>query len=415
MKEPKNVHSRSIHILHQCARLTFDSVHHRLLVSACAGYTMWDELLNLAETEGMGPLLHRHLTGTAIDVPMTFIRGLRFLRLRHRQANTIITNSLIEILNLLRSVGIPCLVLKGAALCHTLYPQIELRPMRDIDLLFAEKDVHKVNRLLQKQGFIPSTVPIPPDHFHLPALYQSVDSLQVCVELHHNLYSPIPPYNQSPSFSFLYKNANSFDVNGTKAYTFRTEELLLHLFQHGFHAPLVFEPYKLISAADIVSLVEKEIETIDWDKIRSESPNLFNALQYFHHLTPWTDHVLAKITFTDKAASSDVGACFDGWPYRRLSDWKGKRLSKMLRHTFFPPKWWMQIYYGQSRKLIFSRYRYVRHWQHIFWWVKLLGTHFYMVTLEKKIKKLPDRQWKGFLVVRIIKVLLVAIYRQFKY
>ncbi len=401
-------------ILHHCTRVVQHSLHRRLLISACTGYTGWDRLLNQAETEGMGPLLFRHLSSSGVDLPEDFSRKLRFIKLRHQQANTILAQGLHDILGLLKTAGIPSLVLKGAALCHTLYPQIGLRPMRDIDLLVARKDVYHAHEVLQKQGFTVSTTPIPEDHFHLKALSRTINGLQVCIELHHGLYAPLPPYNQSPSFSKLFGNAVSFDIEGEKAYTLKTEEMLVHLYHHGFHAPLTYEPYKLISVADIIGLVEKEVETIDWDEIRSVSPRLFHALPYFHYITPWTERVLAKIPFKKRAVPSGVGAHFDGWPQLRLSRWKGERFSKMLRHTFFPARWWMLIYYSYTSRLSPVQCRYIRHWNQIFWWIKLYGHYFYKATLKKKNSPLPEKHWAGLLWLRKVKTIVVAIYRQFK-
>ncbi|RTZ99167.1 MAG: hypothetical protein DSY90_01965 [Deltaproteobacteria bacterium] len=401
-------------ILFSCARLEMHSVHRRRLAAACEGYTEWDALLHLAEAHGMGPLLNRHIAAAKLNVPPSFIRGLRLLALRHRQANTINVDSLREILSLARSEGLACLVLKGAALCHTLYPEIGLRPMRDIDLLLDAKDARHLHRLLQKEGFAASTQPIPPDHFHLPALYQTVGGLRVCVELHQGLYSPIPPYNQSPPFSVLYRDPISFDVNGITAHTLNNEAMLIHLFQHGFHAPLVFEPYKLISVADIISLVEKEVETIDWDKLRSACPHLFNSLQYFHYMTAWTDQVLTKIPLKNRAVPSGVGASYAGWPRVRLSGWRERGVVAMLRHTLFPLQWWMLIYYDQPERLTLIRSRHIRHWQHLYWWGRLFGAHFFEAALKKEAGPAPEGTEPERSLLKKIKILAAAIYRRFR-
>jgi hypothetical protein len=366
-------------------------------------------LLHLAEAQGMAPLLLRHMTASGFDTPETFIRGLKLLGIRHRQSNAILAKSLKDILILLDAEGIPSMVLKGAALCQTLYPQIGLRPMRDIDLLLPKGDVRHAHDLLKRQGFATSTVPIPSDHFHLQPLYQTVDGLPVCVELHHGLYAPIPPYEKSPPFSALYHDAVTFDVDGVKAYSFKTEEMLSHLYQHGFHAPLTYEPYKLISAADIVGLVEKEVESIDWAKVQSVYPHLFNALQYFHYITPWTEPVLSKIPFTKRTIPSGVGVCFTGWPKVRFSEWKKKKLTEMLRLTFFPSKWWTLIYYTHVPGFFIFRCRLLRHWKQILWWAKLYGSHFYEASLKNTTGQLPGRKAPRFLLLKKIKTLIIAV------
>jgi len=97
--------------------------------------------------------------------------------------------------------------------------------------------------------------------------------------------------------------------------------MLWHLFQHGFHAPLTYEPYKLISAADIVGLVESQVDTLDWEKIRKVYPQLFRALPLFHHLTPWHDAVLRKIPNEKRrrrSTPSGAGDSYKGWPRSRV-------------------------------------------------------------------------------------------------
>jgi len=66
-------------------------------------------------------------------------------------------------------------IVKSTAL--TLYPQIGLRPMRDIDLLLAKEDVHHAHELLKKQGFAADYTPMPFDHFHLQPLYATANGL----------------------------------------------------------------------------------------------------------------------------------------------------------------------------------------------------------------------------------------------
>jgi len=364
-------------ILGLCARIAAHDLQRHQLATACNNFHQWDELLYQAEEQGMGPLLHMHLTAIDIEVPDTFLRGLRFLSLRHQQANVLIMKSLHQILSILEAEGIPSLVLKGAALCQTLYPRIGLRPMRDIDLLLTKEDAHHAHAFLQKEGFLATTADIPEDYFHLPPLYQRVDDMQICIELHHGLFPDDPPYYQPLPFAKLYQNGLTFKVDGITAYTLASEEMLWHLYQHGFHAPLTYEPYRLISVADIVSLVEHKVEELDWGKITTDYPQLFRALPLFHYLTPWNDAVFTKISFKKKTALSGVGESFKGWPQLKLTQWRAKGILKGLRLTLSPPQWWLMLYYSTGGEVLASIWcRLVRHPVHILRWMKIYGTIF---------------------------------------
>ena len=318
-----------------------------------------------------------HLAALKDDVPDTFLRALKFLSLRHQQANTLLMNSLDYVLSLLAEEGIPCLVLKGAALCRSLYPAIGLRPMRDIDLLLAKKDVQHAHALLQKKGFRASTDPLPEGYFHLPPLFKSVEGMQVCLELHHGLFPDDPPYYNRPCHSFaqLYRNGQLLEGDGVKAYTLAREEMLWHLYQHGLHAPLTYEPYRLISVADIVGLVEANVATLDWEKIAAIYPQLFRALPLLHYLTPWHDTVLEKIPFKKRAAPSGVGASFNGWPRVKFVWQKKKGICEILGRTLVPPQWWVMLYYSTGLDIVALIWaRIVRHPLHILRWLKIRAT-----------------------------------------
>ncbi len=399
-------------ILSLCSRLRPHPKQQQRLAAACADFTHWDDLLRHAEEQGMGPLLHSHLTAIEVDLPDTFFRGLRFLCLRHQQANTLLMQCLHGLIEMLKEEGINCLVLKGAVLCKILYPDVGMRPMRDIDLLLAKEDVEHAHAFLLKNGFYRSTTVMPDDHYHLSPLYQPVGGMQICVELHHDLFPDCPPYYQSLPFADLYQNAQPFDVNGATGYALATEEMLWHLYQHGFHAPLTYEPYKLISSADIVSLVEEKFEEIDWGKIESIYPELFNALPVFHYLTPWNEKVLEKISIKGKAVSFGTGEPFNGWPRLRLSQQKERGFLEILHYTFLPGQWWLMVYYAPKGRFSYLWCKFYRHPKHVFWWVKL----YWHIFITENLPSEDNATRKGLFlpVVKHLKQLSIVMYRKFQ-
>ncbi len=347
-----------------------------LLFQEAAGFHAWDKLLYQAEHHGMGPLLYRHLDAVGASIPDHFRRALNLLRVRHRRANRIRMAALKEVLSLFEKEGVDVLVLKGAAIGHLVYPEIGLRPMRDIDVLVPEKDAHLAQGILKTIGYRASTKPFPPDHYHLPPLERPLDGLSVCVEIHHGLYPDIPPYYRHPLFDSLAQSAISFDLDGFSARAFGYEEMLLHLYQHGFTMPIIYEPFRLMAVADIIGLVEAKTDQIDWQRLCSKEPRLFTVLSQFHHLTPWHPKVLEKLALKPGRPPKGVGRTFDGWPKNRLSECKNKHLFQILRETLFPPPWWFDIYYGISGRIQRLRCRLVTHPRHLMWWVRLYGSHF---------------------------------------
>ncbi|XOF33677.1 MAG: nucleotidyltransferase family protein [Candidatus Electrothrix sp. YB6] len=411
-----NMHGIGItrQILSLCARIEPHQLQQELLVKACAGFSGWDDLLEQAEAHGMAPLLHRHCTAAGIALPDNFLRRLRLLCLRHRQTNLLLTKALGRILALLESEGFPVLVLKGAALCHTQYPEPGLRPMRDIDLLLPWKDALPAHALLQKHGFLDPGTPTAADHLHLAELYQEMDGIRICLELHRNLYPDCPPYSEKVDFDMLYRNAASFDADGVTAYTLADEEMLWHLYQHGFHAPLTYDPYKLISAADIVSLIESRLETIDWDRIKSVYPHLLRALPHLHYLTPWSETVCRRLSLRNEPEPKKVGASFTGWPRRKLGEQKGRGMLPILRDTFLPPDWWLRIYYAPTGRLGRLRALLAEHPKHIFWWIKLYWDIFLQANLPLEVSQELKKRQSRLTLLRNWKTLAAALYRKIR-
>lgn len=100
------------------------------------------------------PLAYWNLRGIApVDSWWQFAEA-EFRRARYR--NLILFDDLGPTLRAIRRVGIPCLLLKGAALTSAHYLDPGLRPMADFDILVRPGDVEAVTRLLAEQGYQPA-------------------------------------------------------------------------------------------------------------------------------------------------------------------------------------------------------------------------------------------------------------------
>ncbi len=358
-------------LLHLCSRATTSPELRTTIAGYCRTIKDWDELPALAEQQGLAPLLHWHLQNLDISYPDQIKRALRLLFLRHRQLNQIMATTLKEVLTVLRQANIDVLVLKGAALSHTVYPEIGLRPMRDMDLLLRKEQAGQALDILVEIGFYVSNAPRPDDHFHLPALYKKAGGVPVCIELHHGLFPDCPPYYHKPGFDDLLARSRTFNLQGFPAYCLGNEDMLWHVFEHGFHMPLTYEAFKLISMADLFTIVEKQFEVIDWDKMKSKHPRILAALPLFHHLTPWPENVLAARSWRTPPVRAGAGKAFQGWPHLRLAEQRDKKLLTLLKDTFLPPEWWTRLYYGVSNRWELLVCRWIIHPRHVFWWVRL--------------------------------------------
>jgi hypothetical protein len=110
-----------------------------------------DELLRSAEAHAIEPLLYRHLD---VDVwPAPVVARWRHAALRAAALEPFRLRDLQELLGTLVAAGIDALVLKGSALAYSIYPEPQLRPRGDTDLLIRREDRERIDALLREHGF----------------------------------------------------------------------------------------------------------------------------------------------------------------------------------------------------------------------------------------------------------------------
>jgi hypothetical protein len=372
-------------ILNLCSRVTGHSEQHLRLLKLCSTFSDWDMLLRQSEMEGMTPLLNKHLRESGFILPVSLRRSLSILVRHHDLQALVIAQTLREVLERFNNEGLTPIVIKGAALCHTVYPDPGLRPMRDIDILMREKETIPAMNILKKIGFQQSHAPIPTDHFHLPAMLKKNRGFTICIEIHHGLYPNCPPYYSSTSFETLLKNSKRFVAGDISALTFGDEDMLWYLYQHGFRAPLTYESYKLINAADIISLTEASYSCLNWQNIHKKYTELIKVLPLMHHITPWNPEIIPREFVSEKErAQLRKTTPFQGWPKKKIREQKmaGQKIHNILFATFFPSSWWLKVYYGLGTGREFLWCIVIRHPRHIFWWIRLYSSYLLSSTAD---------------------------------
>ena len=330
-------------LLSLCARAHFDCADDAALADQTGRVTDWPALVAQADAHGLGPLLHARLKAAGVTLPAQVKLELQGLRIRHRHANQIRAQVLVEILTAYQTAGIDALVLKGAALAHLVYPEPGLRPMSDLDLLVHSANARRAQQILAGLGF---DAPLPVGSLpgkHLPTASCRRDGLLVSVELHHNLFSARSPV--SFTLADMTASPRSFDLNGLTAYTLPDPEMLWHLTEH---LRIVAQPFRLIWLADIVGLAERFAAEIDWERVRRQYPVAFSALALFHFVTPLSDSLRRAAGVTPGLPPPGVGLGFEGWPHSSIAGQRaaGKSYGRILANTFWPSEWWLRLYYG---------------------------------------------------------------------
>ena len=131
----------------------------------------WSQLVNRALYEGLASFLYRHLHDLGLFplIPKWVEETLQ--RTYH---NTVFHN--LKILRFLNDLGkilkqedIPVIVLQGAALLFSVYEDMGIRPMEDIDLMVMPSHKMDLKRILAGMGFSPH--PIYPDTYQKGIIY----------------------------------------------------------------------------------------------------------------------------------------------------------------------------------------------------------------------------------------------------
>ena len=356
-------------ILGLCACPTGHPGLYERLVDVCQPFNGWDLLPRLAEVNGLGPLLYTHLKAAGVVPPLACERELKGLYVRHRHANAVREQALQEILEAYASAGINTLVLKGAALAYLVYPQPGLRPMRDTDLLVSESDVQSAQHILAELGYDISPDPGNPishQHHHLDIARRYDQGMRVSIEVHFRLF-PMTIYYPSIFFEDLIDEAIPFRMGGMTAYTLGYEAMLWHVYRHACGPPLLQTPLRFMHLADMIGLIDKFHDPMDWQKIRRRYPQVINILPLLHCLTPWKPWLSKRFSLNGFTCQQGIGRDYQGWPRRRsLPDgnpWK------LLKETFFPGEWWVRLFYGGRGRSSWFWHRWLRHPLHLLEWL----------------------------------------------
>jgi len=331
----------------------------------------WTTLIQEAEHHGMAPLLNKHLAKVDAQIPRPHKLVLQGLYLRHRRANTIRREAIVEMLVAFKKAHIDIMLIKGSALCNLVYSDSELRPMRDIDILVRGDDAPAAETLLIEMGYQSEIrEDIPDGHYHLVPLIKQVGGMEINIEIHHNLLPFLPGFPLRPLESLM-DTAIPFNLDGVQALSIGYEEMLWYIYQHGFGMPLSYSSFRFMHAADMITLVEKELGQIDWQIVRAEHPKISNILVALHYLSPWSERVLEALHLPIGKPPKGVGKAYAGWPCRHIRDLKGEGLLFLLKETLLPAAWWLHLYYGakpglsQLRTLVWS------HPHNVFWWFRI--------------------------------------------
>lgn len=222
-----------------------------------------EALIAQAARHGVGPSLRKRLVEQGLfdalpavardELDAQYVDGTARAMARYHELGIL--------LDRLADAGIPVIALKGIYLARAVYPEPGLRPMSDMDLLFREQDLERVQWLLLQLGYTREDVDRPIADY-LPVRHQ-LPSFErpgaTCIEVHMRIERPSAGF--SIDHTGLWERARHWPLGGRPLLALSPEDLLLHLclhgmYHHGFRVGLS-------ALTDIARVVR--VEPLAWD------------------------------------------------------------------------------------------------------------------------------------------------------
>ncbi len=108
----------------------------------------YDRLFEVCKIEGICPILYKELRNEE-GIPEEFLKKLKGEYIWNKIKNTVFLQEIEK----LKALNKPILLLKGSALIMSVYDDIALRPMSDIDIMVQEEDLECIHKFLIENGY----------------------------------------------------------------------------------------------------------------------------------------------------------------------------------------------------------------------------------------------------------------------
>ena len=227
----------------------------------------WAYFFDRARSEGITSLAYKRLS--AIGYAKTIVSENIWKRLESSYytvaaRNTLLYENLSNILSSFQQANIEVIILKGMDLAQTVYPDIALRPMYDIDILVHKEDFPLVEDRLSSLGYINSSSY--PEDFHKD---------NMMVDVHWDLMNITRVKSRKKSchidLAKVWEDSRFIEIGGQKTRILSPEHCLMDLCLHlALHHGLS----GLIWFVDIARFIEYYKNEINWNRF------LENSLRY---------------------------------------------------------------------------------------------------------------------------------------
>ncbi len=229
----------------------------------------WRALIDLAQAQNVAELLYHALRSNSIEssAPIEIQQTLKEIYQRNTIQNLRNLKNLNELASLLQNNHIPVLVLKGAYLAYTVYENLALRELADLDLLLPQADLMRAQQLVESLGYR-SLQPYDQVDFtfwhQMPGLKRADSAL---VELHWTIMPPPSTYSVAAPIDpvELWARAVPVKIGAADVLSLCAEDMLLHVCAHlSYHHRFEFG---LRPICDIARIIRYGQNNLDWPQV----------------------------------------------------------------------------------------------------------------------------------------------------
>lgn len=228
--------------------------------------TDWQLLVKTAGHHGLAPLVFASLkkSGLISRAPKSATDTLRMAYVRASVANNQAFQELSVLVDCFERENIPLIVLKGGALGMTIYPEIALRPMGDLDLLTDPESVERAAQTLISQGYVAYAEMADgfSNRFSVEQAFLKMGNRPSQIDLHWHPFTT-PYYFERVPLGWFRQRTMEILINNRRAFAFSPTAQLLHLSAHY----MMHSYRRLIWSYDLALLVARYARQIDWEDL----------------------------------------------------------------------------------------------------------------------------------------------------
>lgn len=272
-------------LLTLCARSQLTPENKKNIRTVIAQGIDFNKLIEKAIWQRLHALVAYHLSSDDfLDLVSEQTRKqFKQIRLQNMARNMLLQEELARMLKLYNKENIPVIVLKGSALLGTVYQDISLRPMGDMDILVQSDHLilaesialrQEYKHILNKEN--------PKDHHHLSELIQKKKG--VVLEIHHHIISNQKPF--TVNIQDFWSRSTDFNILDTPALAFSQEDTIIYLSISILSDLFSHNRAVLGRLCDISEIIREYEYLLDWNcllKISKEN-NLNEALYFILYL-----------------------------------------------------------------------------------------------------------------------------------